>query len=271
MGDYNIDLAHSIQLSNTNTTHNNKFLNILSLYAFYPCINKPTRITSVSATLIDNIFTNTLDKETSSGVFSYDVSDHLPIFMISSQLKFKNGNEHKNNMYRKENPENIMALNEDLINEEWLDIYGENDANKAYEKFINKLTYYYDKNIPLIQLKQRRNHIKNPWITRGILHSIQIRNKLYKSYIRKPSEQSHNFYLKYRNRLTDIIRTSKKMYYSQELKKAEGNINSTWKVINKLINKNKLLNKIDTLNVDSQEITDPSDIAQALNSFFTNI
>ena len=40
--------------------------------------------------LIDNIFTNALDKNNNSGVFTYDVFDHLPIFLISSQLTFNN-------------------------------------------------------------------------------------------------------------------------------------------------------------------------------------
>ena len=51
------------------------------------------------------------------------------------------------NKLRKENTQTIMALNEDLANEEWNDIFGEKDVNKAYENFFNKLTYYYDKNI----------------------------------------------------------------------------------------------------------------------------
>ena len=52
-----------------------------------------------------------------------------------------------------------MALNEDLANEEWNDIFGEKDVNKAYENFINKLTYYYDKNIPLVKSKQHNSKI----------------------------------------------------------------------------------------------------------------
>ena len=63
----------------------NTFLNILSLYAFYPSINVPTRITPMSETLIDNIFTNSFNKDNNSVVFTYDITDHLPIFFISSQ------------------------------------------------------------------------------------------------------------------------------------------------------------------------------------------
>ena len=72
------------------------------------------RVTPVSATLIDNIFTNALEKNNNSGVFTYDVSDHLPIFLISSQLTFNNVDKGNFNKFRKENIQTVMALNEDL-------------------------------------------------------------------------------------------------------------------------------------------------------------
>ena len=45
---------------------------------------------SLSLQLIDNIFTNSLNKDNNSGVFTYDVTDHLPIFLISSHMKVNN-------------------------------------------------------------------------------------------------------------------------------------------------------------------------------------
>jgi len=281
MGDYNIDLTHSINFSNNpsnrNTDQSNhistdmKFLNILSMNSFFPCINKPTRITPTSATLIDNIFTNTFDKEIYGGILYYDISDHLPIFTISSQFKSKNDTKPKTIRYRKENFENVTALNKDLVEEKWLDVYEESDVDKAYDKFMNKLNYYYDKNIPLVQIKPGKHQIRNPWITRGILNSINTRNKLYKSYLCKPNKQNQDTYKKFRNTLTNIIRNSKTMYYSQKLKDTEGDIKSTWKVINKIINKNKPKDKINSININNQQSTNPSDIANAFNSFFTSI
>ena len=282
MGDFNIDLSqslHSISPQSTSRlTRNpsidnyaNTFLNILSSYAFYPSINVPTRITPMSETLIDNIFTNSLNKDNNSGVFTYDVTDHLPIFLISSHMKVNNVKKPIKKLYRKEDSNTISALNEDLANENWHDILEENNVNKAYEYFINKLTHYYHKNVPLVQSKQHKNKIRNPWITLGILRSIKKRNKLYKSYISNPSEQNCNKYKKYRNNLNSVIRTSKQMYYSKELENAEGNINATWNTINKILNKNKPRNNLDNLKIDNKEITNPAGIAQAFNSYFTNI
>ena len=282
MGDFNIDISQSVQSTihvaqkdfnnyHENESGSNKFLDILSSYSLFPSIKIPTRITPQSATLIDNIFTNTSDKENNSGVFSYDVSDHLPIFMISSQLKFKNFQKKKKVKFRKENSQNISALNKDLEKEEWQIVYSENDVNKAYEAFITRLTYYYDKNIPLIESKGKKNESQNPWITKGIFNSIKVRNKLYKLYLKKPSEQSLNKYKQYRNRLTSIIKTSKKMHYSKELGKAEGDLNATWKVINNITNRNKQKAQIERIKIDNNELTDSAEIANAFNSYFTSI
>ena len=61
------------------------------------------------------------------------------------------------------------------------------------------------------------------------------------------------------------------MYYSKELENVEGNLNASWNVINKLINKDKPHNNIENLKIDNKEITQPAEIAQAFNHFFTNI
>ena len=52
-GDFNIDLLKAECHSPTTD-----FVNCLFSHSFYPAINKPTRITDTSATLIDNILTN---------------------------------------------------------------------------------------------------------------------------------------------------------------------------------------------------------------------
>ena len=73
MGDFNINL-----LNNDVHESTGEFVDILSSHSLYASIVKPTRITSKSATLIDNIFTNNLSNQT-SGILMSDISDHLPI------------------------------------------------------------------------------------------------------------------------------------------------------------------------------------------------
>ena len=53
---------------------------MLYSYGVFPQINKPTRVTSFSSTIIDNVFTNVLSMNAKSGILSNDISDHLPNF-----------------------------------------------------------------------------------------------------------------------------------------------------------------------------------------------
>ena len=168
MGDYNIDLL-------TTTQHNNlRFINILQSNAFYPHINKPTRISNTSQTLIDNIFSNVYFNST-NGILYSDISDHLPIFVVCNQENELKSMQNNINYHRKETQANIDSLNIELAQEEWQDVYDENEVNKSYDNFINKLLFYYNKHIPLIPNTTRKNERKMPWITKGILHSIHAR------------------------------------------------------------------------------------------------
>ena len=77
MGDFNLDL---LQCSHHTPTR--EFIDILFSFAFIPLISSPTRLTSYSATLIDNIFTNNLSQNVLNGVVLNDLSDHLPVLLI---------------------------------------------------------------------------------------------------------------------------------------------------------------------------------------------
>ena len=86
LGDFNLDLLKF-------ETHNptNEFINILSSFCFQPHILQPTRITDHSKTLIDNFF-NSLEHFTISGNIIYDITDHLPNFLIFDKFSSLHNN-----------------------------------------------------------------------------------------------------------------------------------------------------------------------------------
>ena len=67
-GDFNIDLL-SMNLSS-------------SQYSTLINLELPTRITSSTSTLIDNICTNVIDVKMSNGILINDILDHLPIYTM---------------------------------------------------------------------------------------------------------------------------------------------------------------------------------------------
>ena len=74
LGDFNLNLMnyHSHSLTG-------EFVDVSYANLFVPLIVRPTRLTSYSASLIDNIFANSFCNNIVSGLFFTDVSDHLPI------------------------------------------------------------------------------------------------------------------------------------------------------------------------------------------------
>ena len=81
MEDFNINL---INYESHHTTE--EYVNTLNSYSFQPLITHPTRITYHSATLIDNIFFNSLEHYTLSGNILTDLTDHLPNFVIINKI-----------------------------------------------------------------------------------------------------------------------------------------------------------------------------------------
>ena len=81
LGDFNLDLLKFESHPDTND-----FLNTLISSYFQPQILQPTRITDHSATLIGNIFFNSLEYFTISGNLLYDLTDHFPNFLVVSKL-----------------------------------------------------------------------------------------------------------------------------------------------------------------------------------------
>ena len=56
-------------------------------FDLFPVITKPTRITHISATLIDNIFLDSrLTGKTVNKILVDDISDHLPSVLILENL-----------------------------------------------------------------------------------------------------------------------------------------------------------------------------------------
>lgn len=168
MGDFNIDL---INYESHHLTE--EYINTLNSFSFQPLIIKPTRITHHSATLIDNIFFNSLDHYTISGNIIYDISDHLPNFLIIDNA----GISSKSRKVFKRDYINCdkSALINDFKGIDWTSHFCTlSSVDDLYEIFYSKTTEIVDKHIPLKQLSSRAiKQSAKPWITPAIRTSIK--------------------------------------------------------------------------------------------------
>ena len=81
LGDFNIALVHYDERKPTN-----EFLDSLPSDSYLPYIIQPSRHTSHSRILIENIFSNVISKDIVSGNPIAAISDHLSQFLISPSI-----------------------------------------------------------------------------------------------------------------------------------------------------------------------------------------
>jgi hypothetical protein len=77
LGDLNVDF-----MSTSESSNRQKVEEILDIYEIEQLINKPTRITATSSTLIDLCLTNMPTNTFKSGVLHLSISDHSLIYTI---------------------------------------------------------------------------------------------------------------------------------------------------------------------------------------------
>ena len=75
-GEFNIDI---LKLTCPKVSH---FIDILISLGLHPIITKPSRVTNITSTLIDIIYTNYNHVPISNGLLYNDISDYLPIFVF---------------------------------------------------------------------------------------------------------------------------------------------------------------------------------------------
>ena len=265
MGDFNIDL-----LKIEENPHANDFLNQMFSSSFYPLISRPTRITDTSATLIDNIFVNDIKETFKCGLLFTDISDHLPVFQITRKAQAINTN-YKRVKYRQVNKESINNLCLALENEDWISICNDVDPQEAYSCFYRKAFDKYNESIPLVsKSKNNLSNVNTPWITKGILISRKVKNKLYKKFIKNPNKTNETSYKRYRNKFNKIKKAGKKNYYCEKFNNLKGNLKLSWKLIKEIINKNKCRSEINSHFKDNEKSISDS-VANKFNEYFVNV
>ena len=213
-----------------------------------------------------------------SGNITLAISDHLPSFFVIPRDN-QNHFPKKQNLYtRNTNIFDRVYFICDYPEIDWDTVReaNKNDANKSMKSFLTKMNELLDKCMPLrkITKKEYKRRFK-PWITEAILRKMENNNKMFKKYTnaRNPTRKEH-FYTQYKtqkNEITPLTRQSKKDYYNQYFTENTNNLQTIWKGIKEIINiKIKNLDH-PTCIEENDSITDPKEIAESFNNYFTTI
>ena len=210
MGDFNINLLHA-----KSSRYAEEFLLSLQSFSFIPTIDKPTRVHNSSATLIDNILTNNVDANITSGNIVSDISDHFSQFCVSHAF-------FKKPKLREQKHRDFSGFSVNRFNSELLDaLLNQNFddqlvVDNSFSNFYNTLSGLVEKHAPLKTLSKRKiKQFSKPWITNGI--------KIY---------QSEKFYL--------FADGTNLLYDDKNLKSLEETVNNELVKVSDWLNTNKL-------------------------------
>ena len=164
LGDFNVDLMHYNEYKPTN-----EFLDSLVSNSYLPCIIQPSRHTSHSRTLIDNIFSNVISKDIICGNITATISDHLPQFLVSPNT-FANPPSNKSNVFERDwskfDQENFIL---DYFDTDWSNLLNLNEKNVdlSTNNFLNAMNSLLNKYAPfkkIIKYKLKFKAIKGQGI-----------------------------------------------------------------------------------------------------------
>ena len=153
----------------------------------------------------------------------------------------------------------------------------EDEVNSATSTFFTKINELIDKYILKRKITQEEYKRRfKPWITNHIVNKIKVKNKLLSS-ITKSKDREEKAALKTqfnasKNEITGLVRASKKDYYNKYFSKHKNNLGKTWQGIKQIISmKNKNSDYPSCIIHDGVTITDPTEIANKFNNFYTSI
>lgn len=273
LGDFNIDLL----TCDSETSHAN-FLDLLGAYQMLPSITLPTRITETSNTLIDNIFIPPSDSIIVSGNLTVSISDHLPQFLFFDNKPESNSKPLLGfrRDWSKFNRENFKNQFENTNWDEILKIE-EGDINMSFDSFLDYTTTLFDAHVPLVKITRRESKLfLKPWITKGLLSSMKVRDNLFREYLSATCVDIRSFlclrYKFYRNRIVYLLRLSKKLHYSRYFQSNSVNLRKIWIGVREIISsKSPNSTSVISLNLNNTITSDPSTVSNAFNDFYSTV
>jgi hypothetical protein len=274
IGDINCNI-----LDGTLDRYADTYLDIMYDAGFVKGIDRPTRVTESSATLIDHIFIKHNNyNAVRTGVLHSNITDHYAVLVEvkCARPPRASGSETSLMVTGKSTYIDYTVLAQLTGEQDWSAVTSLSDPDQSAEMFVNIVKELTDNSKkPKRQFSSKLRKIK-PWITIGIIKSIRHRDKLNQLLKKQPFNRDlRDYFSHYRNKLTELIRTVKKDYYRGKLSNQNYNPKTLWSTINELrgkSNKKEAFPLKHFLN-DNQAITTSSvkEIANKFNSFFSNV
>ena len=148
-----------------------------------PEINKPTRVTRYTATVIDHMLTNSIIKiEIKSAIIKADISDHFPILFATKVKPDVNIKTEQHILKRNISDQSIKKFKQKFRDVTWDDIKIFDSVIHSYDRFLQIFLSPYNECFPKIKIKLKPQKDFRPWITLGIRKCSKKKQRLYEKF-----------------------------------------------------------------------------------------
>ena len=265
LGDLNCNLLNTVSDQPTKTLKA-----ILEIYQLSQLITEATRITNISCTLIDHYITSMPEKINSTGVIHTGISDHSLIYGIRKINPIVS----TRNMTRNVEVRNMKRFNhnsfrEDLLAQPWEQIVLESYTDSMWALWKKLFLEVLDKHAPVQRIRKRKSGV--PWLTGEIKKIIFERDKLKREAMVTGSRAAWDKYKSTRNKVNIALRQAKTDYFRTKISNQNNNPKEAWKTINNLLGRSPGNTVVNELKFNDTKITSPEEIANAFNTYFTDI
>nr|CAI5867150.1 unnamed protein product [Callosobruchus analis] len=236
--------------------------NICSYFGLTPQVMWPTRVTQSSAYIIDNVFCNFHNP---TYVFDNTISDHRSIFCHLADQGVSTVKKGTVSFKRSFSDESIRLFEQDLLCENWSNLYCLNNLDHAFNCFYSVFMSYFNTHFPRRNFYTKCN--KKSWINIEIKKSSLNLKNLFR--LKKMDPNLGEIYRKAKCEHNRLVRNGKKSFYQQKISNSDNITKTTWNVVSEITNKNKHSNNIQLIN-ENIKIDDMQQVVDMFNSFFKN-
>ncbi|XP_047104490.1 uncharacterized protein LOC124734385 [Schistocerca piceifrons] len=263
IGDLNIDTSK-------NTDNTKTLLDLLCIYNLKIKIDKPTRVTKHSETIIDHVITNIPTCYCDTQVINSTLADHFAI-MIDINIKTSDSVQKIWEMRRQNYPHNINLLKKMLEAENWETIYAAKDANTKWNQFYSLFNYYYDVTCPVSKRLVKQQQKRKSWVTGEVIHARNNLRVYYDLSKQKNNEAYNTLYKIKKKEYCSFIRETKASFIRMSIDKGKNYSKGLWSFING--ERGKVTNRAEDICplMSGKSNANPLEVANTFNRYYITV
>ena len=260
LGDFNVDIGTRL------IGESSVFMNNFVSFNYKSLIDIPTRVSDISQTCIDHIYSN-FPEYFLSGVVNTDVTDHFPIFCSVLPRSIKN--DAIRISFRDHSSMNLNNFEAELALElGYFHLYESLDVNSQFYILDNILNRVYNSTCPNKTKYVSKKYEPTPWLTDSIRGCVKEKHRLYRLSKRNPVyRDQYKYYSKYLDRM---IKNAKISYNENLFGQCSRDSKQTWNKINYILNGN--IRKSDDILLSNGDVLhSKEDSATVFNEYFSQM